>query len=98
MQKPRTIIIIATILIVCLLNSSCSVRRSEALTKRDFVPKNQRIANGEKLFMANCDKCHPAGESGLGPTLVGNPAPQLIFRFQMRHGLGVMPSFKKNEI
>jgi mono/diheme cytochrome c family protein len=48
--------------------------------------------------MAHCQKCHPGGEGGLGPALNSNPAPQFIYRFQMRHGLGVMPAFKKDEI
>ena len=46
-------------------------------------------------------KATPAGEDGeggLGPSINANPAPQFIKRFQMRHGLGVMPSFKKDEI
>ena len=48
--------------------------------------------------MAYCQKCHPSGEAGLGPSINANPAPQFIKRFQMRHGLGVMPGFKKDEI
>jgi mono/diheme cytochrome c family protein len=48
--------------------------------------------------MAFCQKCHPAGEAGLGPAINSNPAPQFIKRFQVRHGLGAMPSFKKEEI
>ncbi len=43
-------------------------------------------------------KCHPGGEAGLGPALNWNPAPGFIKKFQVRHGLGVMPSFKSNEI
>jgi mono/diheme cytochrome c family protein len=76
----------------------CSVRKAEPLLQKEFIPANERIANGEKLYMANCQKCHPGGEGGLGPAINSNPAPQFIKRFQMRHGLGVMPSFKKDEI
>ena len=74
------------------------MRKAEALTQREFIPSNERISNGEKVYMAHCHKCHPGGEGGLGPSVNGNPAPQFIKRFQMRHGLGVMPSFKKDEI
>ena len=81
-----------------LMMNSCSVRRAEPLTGKSFVPSNERIANGQRIFMANCNKCHPGGEGGLGPSINGNPAPQLIKRFQMRHGLGVMPAFKKDAI
>lgn len=84
--------------IICLSIFSCSVRKSEPITGQEFVAKNSRIANGEKVYMANCQKCHPAGEGGLGPAINSNPAPGFVKRFQMRHGLGVMPSFKKNEI
>ena len=63
-----------------------------------FNPSNAEITNGEKVFMANCQKCHPGGEAGLGPALNSNPAPQFVKRFQMRHGLGVMPAFSKKEI
>jgi len=93
-----------TILISCLLFSglqlfySCAIRKSEPITQRTFTPKNNRVAKGESIYMANCQKCHPGGEGGLGPALNPNPAPQFIYRFQMRHGLGVMPSFKKDEI
>jgi mono/diheme cytochrome c family protein len=66
--------------------------------EKEFVRKNEGITNGERAFMASCQKCHPAGEGGLGPAINSNPAPQFIKRFQMRHGLGVMPSFKKDEI
>lgn len=78
--------------------SSCVVRKAEPLTQRSFTPRNERIENGERVFMTHCQKCHPGGEGGLGPSITANPAPQLVKRFQMRHGLGVMPSFKKNEI
>lgn len=91
-------IAVSTMGVSCLLIGSCSVRKSEPLTQREFTPANTRIANGERVFMSHCQKCHPGGESGLGPAINANPAPQLIKRFQMRHGLGVMPSFKKGEI
>jgi mono/diheme cytochrome c family protein len=77
---------------------SCAMRVSEPITQKQFVAANETIANGEKIFMANCQKCHPAGEGGLGPSILPNPAPQFIKRFQMRHGLGAMPGFRPNEI
>ena len=56
------------------------------------------VLNGQKVFMAHCNKCHPGGEGGLGPSITGNIASQFVKRFQTRHGLGVMPSFKQEEI
>ena len=77
---------------------SCSSRRSEPVNQKYFTSENASISNGEKVFMLYCHKCHPGGEAGLGPAINSNPAPQFVKRFQMRHGLGVMPSFKKDEI
>ena len=59
---------------------------------------NPRVVNGERMYMANCQKCHPNGEGGLTLAINSNPAPGFVKRFQMRHGLGVMPSFKRDEI
>jgi mono/diheme cytochrome c family protein len=77
---------------------ACVSRKSEPIKEKSFTPENTRIANGERVFMVHCQKCHPGGEGGLGPAINSNPAPQFIKRFQVRHGLGVMPSFKKGEI
>jgi mono/diheme cytochrome c family protein len=77
---------------------SCSSRKSEPVKGKQFTPDNARIINGEQMYMVHCQKCHPAGEGGLGPAINANPAPSFVKRFQVRHGLGVMPGFKKNEI
>lgn len=76
----------------------CSVRKSEPVKQKAFVPQNERIANGEKVYMRYCQSRHPAGEGGLGPLINANLAPQFVKRFKMRHGSGVMPGFKKSEI
>ena len=89
---------IIAIVTISIFAFSCVARKGEPIKQKRFMPENERIANGETVFMANCNKCHPGGESGLAPAINSNPAPQFIKRFQMRHGLGVMPSFKKDEI
>jgi mono/diheme cytochrome c family protein len=89
-----TIIIVALVVILF----ACSSRKSEPLTDKTFQASNAHVTNGEKVYMQHCQKCHPGGEAGLGPALNSNPAPQFVKRFQMRHGLGVMPAFTKKEI
>jgi mono/diheme cytochrome c family protein len=76
----------------------CASRKSESIKNAVFTPATPAIANGEKVFMQHCQKCHPGAEAGLGPSITANPAPQVVKRFQVRHGLGVMPSFKPDEI
>ena len=81
-----------------LLNFGCSSRKSEPVKQKTFQSDNEAILKGEKVFMLHCQKCHPGGEAGLGPAINSSPAPQFLKRFQVRHGLGVMPSFKEDEI
>jgi mono/diheme cytochrome c family protein len=91
---------ITTVIWICLTVtvSACAIRRSEPMKGREFTTSDMHVLNGEKVYMAHCQKCHPGGEGGLGPAINSNPAPQFVKRFQMRHGLGVMPSFKLSEI
>lgn len=88
---------VTAIFICILLFEACALRRSELL-KGSFVPATSEIAKGQALYNLHCDKCHPGGEGGLGPDINWNPAPSFIKKMQVRHGLGVMPSFKENEI
>lgn len=97
-RSPIAVVILMATLITAINFSACVVRKSEPITQKSFAPDDERVANGERLYMVYCQKCHPAGEGGLGPAINSNPAPQFIKRFQMRHGLGVMPPFKKAEI
>jgi len=84
--------------VVYTATTSCASRKSEPVKGESFASASAEIANGEIMYMKYCHKCHPAGEAGLGPAINSNPAPQFVKRFQVRHGLGVMPSFKKDEI
>ena len=84
-------------MIAFLFIAACSVRRSVPI-EGPLPLEDPQVENGQVLFMSNCQKCHPMGESGLGLAINSNPAPKFVKRFQVRHGLGVMPSFTKNEI
>jgi mono/diheme cytochrome c family protein len=88
MKKLVTVTSLAIAVFFVTATASCVARKAEPLTQKTFVPDNEQISNGEKVFMASCHKCHPGGEGGLGPAINANPAPQFIKRFQMRHGLG----------
>jgi mono/diheme cytochrome c family protein len=85
-------------LLAGLIILSCASRKSEPVKQKEFTSQDAHVINGEKVFMTACQKCHPGGEAGLGPAVNANPAPQFVKRFQMRHGLGVMPAFSDNEI
>ncbi len=98
MKKQVVVRISICIVVVWIAINACSMRKSEPIKQKAFTTANQQIIHGEQLYMAHCQKCHPSGEGGLGPAINSNPAPGFIKRFQMRHGLGVMPGFMKNEL
>lgn len=98
MNRFSAIIFVLSFAIIALIANACAVRKSEPVKGKTFQITNESVAKGEQLYMNHCQKCHPGGEGGLGPAINSNPAPQFIKRFQVRHGLGVMPSFKKDEI
>ena len=53
---------------------------------------------GRVVFMRYCQSCHPGGEAGLGPALNDKPFPGFMKKFQVRNGLGSMPSFSDEVI
>jgi mono/diheme cytochrome c family protein len=87
----------AALIGVCLLSLACgSARRREPIATP--VALDQRAERGRAVFMANCHQCHPGGEAGLGPALNDKPLPDFLKKFQVRHGLGTMPSFSEQKI
>jgi mono/diheme cytochrome c family protein len=83
--------------------ASCgTAKRSEPVMGKLDI-KNESVARGQLVFMKNCQKCHPGGEAGEGPSINNIPLPGFLKRFRVRDkafllGLGRMPSFKQNKI
>lgn len=57
-----------------------------------------QVVQGERVFAANCNQCHPTGGRGLAPGITNKPLPGWVVRFQVRNGLGEMPAFSEEEI
>lgn len=85
----------AALFIVLLV--ACTGRRSEPLRGALDV-HDPKVAHGQIVYMNKCDKCHPGGDAGLGPSLNNKPLPGFLVGFQARHGLGAMPAFKDEEV
>lgn len=88
---------LATMIAAVLIGACGASRRSEPLIGEKRIP-TERIALGEQVFSRICSQCHPAGEGGLAPALNNKPLPAWAIRFQVRQGLGAMPSFSKRDI
>lgn len=59
---------------------------------------DERFARGQLVFMNYCNSCHPQAGAGLGPHLYELPVTNNMIAFQVRRGLGVMPSFDEQQI
>lgn len=97
MRAPSSVAA-AALAAALLLSTGCgSARRGEPLVGDKALP-NAGIALGQRVFDLNCSQCHPGGEGGLGPALNNKPLPGWLIKFQVRNGLGVMPSFSSQQI
>jgi len=92
---------IATAIFIIALLAACNSRKTHNTANTDAsgnVIFTGDELKGMRLFMANCNRCHPAGEKGVGKSLVDKNIPDLAIRFQIRHGLGDMPSFNEDQL
>lgn len=80
--------------LVALSLPGCSHRASLPISGLQSLSEDEAV--GERVFMENCQRCHPQGEAGLGPSI--HWAPSFAKRFQVRHGAGAMPAFDNNHL
>ncbi len=79
-----------------LFAAACAHRHTEPISGKVVNTENPHIANGQLRYNQYCQKCHPAGEAGLGPEVTHKPG--FARRVQVRHGFGTMPAFKADRI
>jgi mono/diheme cytochrome c family protein len=84
--------VVALVLVAC-----GSARRGEPIVGAMNLD-DPAIRHGRLLFDTYCYKCHTEGEGGMGPIINDKPLPKFLMRFQVRHGLGTMPAFSKEQI
>lgn len=89
---------ISIVLLALILLAGCGSARRGAPLQTAFEPADAQIAGGERAFMRYCNGCHPGGRGGLGFAINNKPLPGFLIRFQVRNGLGVMPSFSPEVI
>jgi hypothetical protein len=82
----------ALMLLVVFTTACRSVRRGEPIG-RPVHFTSAESQRGQVIFQQRCDRCHPNGEGGLGPSLNDKPAPKFLMKTQVRTGLGAMPHF-----
>lgn len=88
--------LVALLILTALLFSLSCKSRKEAPYIIPLANASNDVQEGKLLFNNFCNKCHPDGTAGLGPSIINKPFPDFLIRFQIRNGLGVMPAFKKD--
>lgn len=88
---------LALVGLAVLLTACGTARRGIPVAGPMEIPSEQ-VAVGERVFMKNCNSCHPRGEGGVGPAINNKPLPGFLIAFQVRHGLGAMPDFDEEQI
>lgn len=78
--------------------AACGSSRRSVPVAGPLAFADREVALGEQVFMRECSACHPEGEAGLGPGINNKPLPAFLIRFQIRRGVGAMPSFTEAEI
>lgn len=81
-----------------LLAAACGTSRRGAPLTGEHDPPTPEVALGQRVFDASCAQCHPGGTQGLGLALNDKPLPGWLIKFQVRNGVGAMPSFSHEEI
>jgi len=108
-MKPFSLLYV--VLLLGMAGYSCGDNKAEEKDKQHVEHTNQSDPTsnspvtlsvdefeGMKLFMRKCNKCHPGGEKGKGPSLNDKEYPRFLIHWQVRLGGGDMPKFTDEEI
>jgi mono/diheme cytochrome c family protein len=100
MTKKLFIIFMGTLLFLNLL-LACETTNKVTHGQDDpelGVDDDDLLAKGERVFMQNCNECHPNGQEGRGPQLEGQDLSEEKIEMQVRNGVGGMPPFDERKI
>lgn len=97
-MKHSTHLLFALGMIALLVVTGCATARRLEPHAPPLSLSNPTLERGRTVFYAHCHYCHPHGSAGLGPAIVNKPLPGFLMKFQVRHGLGTMPSIKEDKV
>ena len=99
MRRPiRTAVLMIGAQAIALSASACGASRQSEPVQGKPTPLDDKELAGQRVFMRECNGCHPQGDGGLGPALNDKPVPVAAIKLQVREGLGAMPAFDDREI
>ena len=86
------------VLAAFVLLAACGSPRADVPIAGRMAVTDAQVAYGERVFMQQCNQCHPRGSAGLAPGINNKPIPPFLIRFQIRNGLGAMPAFPESQL
>ena len=93
---PRRRAPLGMLFVIAATLTGCISARRTPPTAPPLQFSDAKLTHGQQVFYQHCHHCHPQGGTGLGPAIVNKPLPAFLMKFQVRHGLGTMPSFKED--
>src|SRR5271155_610298 len=85
-------------LLLVLVPGGCgSDRRDEPFTDSVNL-SDPKIVLGQRVFMRNCNQCHPGGSAGMGPSLNNQNLFAWYIKLKVRSGGGGMPAFSVDRV
>lgn len=93
-------IIASVAALICLLHmvNGCTSERAKSPVITPMAIVDPSVQRGQAVFDKHCYSCHLRGTGGMAPKLNNKPLPKFLIKFQVRHGLGVMPAFSEEQI
>jgi mono/diheme cytochrome c family protein len=98
MKRTFVLIAFAVELTMALTLFSCGPARRDEPYTQPLSLDDPHVMNGQRIYMTNCNQCHPAGAAGLAPGLNDKPLTVWAMKLQVRHGVGAMPAFKHDKL
>lgn len=89
--------LVVLVVLVTFAGACASPRRGENLGNAPAITDSSE-QRGREQYMRHCNACHVGGSGALGPALNDKRLPVFLMRFQVRHGLGAMPRFTREQI
>lgn len=89
---------IARLVLLAFSLGACGSAQRGAPDDRPFKPSTDAERLGQRVFMRECNSCHPGGGTGVGPAINDKPLPAAMIKLQVRSGLGAMPAFSEEKI
>jgi mono/diheme cytochrome c family protein len=96
MRAAQIKIAVSSVLLAAI--AACGAGRQSEPVRGKTVQLDAKELAGQRVFMRECNGCHPQGSGGVGPALNNKPVPAAAIKLQVRDGLGAMPAFSASMI